>query len=106
MTYRILISRPANEEILGVLEWLNHETPQYAQAWNKRILAAIASLTAFPLRCPRAIEYQTIHPEARQLFCGKGRHIYRIVYTVVGNEVHILHIHHCARDVHGTLDID
>ena len=36
-------------------------------------------------------------PEIREIFHGRRQHKYRILFTVSGNEVHVLHVRHGAR---------
>jgi hypothetical protein len=59
---------------------------------------AIDSLKTFPARCPLAPENEFFSQEIRQLLYGKGRGRYRVLFTISGNTVSVLHIRHSAQD--------
>jgi plasmid stabilization system protein ParE len=67
-----------------------------ANQWYSGLLQAIESLSQMPKRCPLARENSYFSQEIRQLLYGKGRNIYRILFTVLDEEesptVRILHI--------------
>jgi plasmid stabilization system protein ParE len=69
------------------------------------LLTAIDSLTKMPKRCPLARENEYFSNEIRQLFYGKGRNLYRILFTILEDEnvstVRILHIRHSAQQTLG-----
>jgi len=58
-----------------------------------------------PKRCPIARENEYFTNEIRQLLYGKGRNLYRILFTIVEGEnistVRILHIRHAAQQTLG-----
>jgi plasmid stabilization system protein ParE len=58
---------------------------------------AIASLATFPERCPLAPEAVGLHFEVRQFLYGRKPHVYRILFTIEGDTVNILHIRHGRR---------
>jgi plasmid stabilization system protein ParE len=58
---------------------------------------AIASLAEFPKRCPLAPENSAFPFEVRQLLYGKKPHTYRILFTIEGQTVYVLHIRHGRR---------
>ena len=100
----VLTSPHAQGLFHGILAVIAREqSPQDAAKWRTKILAAIQVLedfpqsgTGVPLEC-----FDTIPPNAdelRQTFC----HPYRIVYEVVGNEIHVLSIRHSRMLVAGS----
>jgi plasmid stabilization system protein ParE len=58
---------------------------------------AIASLAKFPERCPLAPENAAFPFEVRQLLYGYAPHVYRILFTIEGQTVCVLHIRHGRR---------
>lgn len=68
-------------------------------------MKAIESLSEMPKRCPFARENDYFTMEIRQLLYGRGRNLYRILFTIVeGKEastVRILHIRHAAQQTLG-----
>src|SRR5690606_25816967 len=68
-----------------------------ALAWYGAVRVAIESLDMFPERCPLAPENGLVSREIRQLLLGKSRYHYRILFTIKGKSVHVLHILHGAR---------
>jgi hypothetical protein len=74
--------------------------------WFIAMEEAIASLANFPERCPLAPETERspLAPETerspfevRQLLYGRRPHAYRILFTIRGDVVHVLHIRHGRR---------
>lgn len=62
-----------------------------------RVDEAIASLATFPKRCPLAPETVSFPFEVRQLLYGRKPHVYRILFTIEGDTVNVLHIRHGRR---------
>ena len=58
---------------------------------------AMASLGILPARCPLALENDRFPFEVRQLLYGRKPHVYRILFTIDGDTVNILHIRHARR---------
>jgi hypothetical protein len=58
---------------------------------------AVYSLRELPERCPLAPENKEFPFEVRQLLYGRGSHRYRILFTVEGETVVILHMRHGRR---------
>lgn len=104
MSYRVEISSIAEEEadktFLSLSQILSLET---AKQWYKGLLKAIESLSEMPKRCPLARENEYFSQEIRQLLYGRGRNIYRILFTVIENQgvVRILHIRYGAQQYFG-----
>jgi len=80
-------------------------SPEKARECYEGLLKAIESLSAMPKRFPIARENQYFSKEIRQLLYGKGRHSYRIIFTIAESEdvsaVRILHIRHAAQQTLG-----
>jgi hypothetical protein len=68
-------------------------------------MAKIDTLEMQPLRCPLALEAAELGIELRELHFGRRRGVYRILFTVQGRTVHVLHIRHSARDAASPADL-
>ena len=100
----VLTSPHAQGLFHGILAVIAREqSPQDAARWRTNILAAIQALEDFP-QSGHAVPttcFETIPEQAeclRQTFCRP----YRIVYEVVGDEVHVLSIRHARMLVTGS----
>ncbi len=93
----IVVWSPHAEGLLNgiVLDIAREASPDDGLRWEDRLRKGASGLADFPLSCP-AIPLECFHdvppnPERlRQLICKP----YRIVYEVVGDEVHVLSIRH------------
>jgi plasmid stabilization system protein ParE len=99
MTYRVETSVRAEHDGNAILEWLNAQGAGGAgRRWFLALEDAIASLGEFPERCPLAPENREFPFEVRQLLYGKKPHVYRILFTVEGDLVRVLHLRHSRRN--------
>lgn len=99
MTYQIVIQPSAQAEMEAAYAWAAEHTAMTAARWYNRLLDTIGSLADNPQRCPLAPENEYFSKEIRNLFYGKRRHAYRIIFTIRGQTVHVLHIRRGARRV-------
>lgn len=96
MSYTVLIMPAAERELDQAYEWLVSETPQHAGEWHDGLVDAILSLENSPARCPLVPESRSTQ-KARQLLYGNKRPGDRIIFTIRGETVLVLHIVHAAR---------
>jgi len=94
----VSISDAALEELDEVSAYLAIEgSPEAADRWLAVMLLAIHGLHSMPERCPLALEEQFNlskgKPRLRQLIVGN----YRVIFTVKGRAVRVLHVRHAAR---------
>ena len=97
MKYRVVIETRAVRDIDEALGWIAGRSPVAAGRWLNAIEAEIHSLAHFPERCPRAREDGRFRYELRQLVDGRRHGRYRVIFTIRGNEVHVLHVRHGAK---------
>lgn len=97
MTYRVLISKKAWDDIEHVFFWLAARSPGAAERWRDSLFEVIDSLEQFPERCPLAPESGAFGTELRELSLGKRQATYRIVFRIRGRAVHVLRVRHGAR---------
>lgn len=90
MAYYVLYRRRAERDLENLAE---ASTPE----WFDGLSNAIESLAEFPYRCAFATEPGLRQKGVRQLLYGERRSIYRVLYRVKDESVHILTIRHARR---------
>ena len=94
MPHSVHITARALREIDKALKWLAERSHGAAVRWHEQLLEAIRSLEQNPERCGLAPESDWYPGQLRQLLHGKRRGIYRILFEVRGDAVHILRVRH------------
>jgi plasmid stabilization system protein ParE len=111
MKYRIEISSIAEAEADNAsLRLARFTSPKQASVWYLGLLESIESLSQMPNRCALARENENFSLEIRQLLYGRGRNLYRVLFTIVDGDVvstvRILHIRHGLQKTIGEEDDD
>ena len=102
--WSVIVALPAQQDITEAHSWLAEREPDAADRWFDSLYDAIGSLEVFPERCPLAPECKFLNAGIREIFHGRRQHKYRILFTVSGSEVHVLHVRHGARLALGESD--
>ncbi len=98
MAFRVEPSLRAQQDLNAIFEWLlAQQAGEPGLRWFFRLEEAINSLAEFPYRCPLAPESREFPFEVRQLIHGHKPHRYRVLYTIDGDTVIILHVRHGRR---------
>ncbi len=98
MAFRVEISAQAESDVNAILEWLlSQHAGDTGIRWDLALDNTIASLATFPERCSLAPETAHFPFEVRQLFYGSKPNLYRILFTIEGDTVNVLHIRHGRR---------
>ena len=97
MTYHVIIQPNAEAEIAAAYRYRHAQAPQAAVRWLAGIGGAIMSLEQFPACCPLAPENGYFAEEIRRLLYGTRRDVFRILFTIREETVHVLHIRHGAQ---------
>ncbi len=98
MAFLVETSAQADEDAASILEWLvSRFAGDAGLRWFLGLEDAIASLANMPLRCPLAPENTEFPFEVRHLLYGRTPHVYRILFTIEGSTVYVLHIRHGRR---------
>jgi plasmid stabilization system protein ParE len=95
--FRVIVLPSAEQDIGDAFEWISERDQAAAIKWYNRLSEVIDSLELLPLRCPLPPESQFFKDEIRETFHGRRHHRYRILFTISGNTVYVLHIRHGAR---------
>lgn len=97
MTYEVRITDTAWAELRQGFRWLAEQSPRAADRWRTSLLAAVDTLESHPERCSLAPEDEWYPGELRQLLHGKRGRVYRVLFEIRGNVVHVLRIRHGAQ---------
>jgi plasmid stabilization system protein ParE len=97
MTYRVIVLPGAEADMANAVDWIAEDSPVAAARWLEGIRQAISTLSEMSSRCPVAGDDFGSEVIVRQLFYGRRRNRYRILFTVKGDTVQILRVRHGAR---------
>lgn len=98
MVFRVELTVKAKADLRSILSWLrSQEAGETGMHWFKGMHAAMASLSELPTRCPLARENASLPFETRQLLYGSRRYRFRILFTIEGDTVFILHVRRGSR---------
>lgn len=95
--YRLVIQPNALEELEAAYEWLRKRAPDAAVKWFNGFVDALQQLKTAPESFGLVPDIRDVPYPIRQLLYGKRQHKYRAFFTIVGDEIHVLHIRHGAR---------
>lgn len=95
MRYKVMFRAEARDEALDAADYIaQNASPEIALSWYEGLEAAIASLADMPARCAYARENEAFpNVELRQLVFKS----HRLIFTIRGDEVHVLHVRQVAR---------
>ena len=96
MKFRVIIL-PGAESDIAAAGWIAEHSPATAVRWLEGIGQAISTLSEMPSRCPIAADRLAGDVVVRQLLYGRRHNRYRILFTVRGDTVYVLHVRHGAR---------
>lgn len=98
MAFQVKTTAKARRDLDGILNrLLSQEAGEAGLRWFQGLRQAVATLADFPQRCALAPENAVFPFEVRHLLYGRKPHVYRIIFTVEGNTVPVLHIRHGRR---------
>jgi plasmid stabilization system protein ParE len=97
MRFRVIVLRGAEADIASAAGWIAQQSPVAAARWLEGIRGAISTLSDMPLRCPPAGDDFGNEVIVRQLFYGRRRNRYRILFAVKNDTVQILLVRHGVR---------
>jgi plasmid stabilization system protein ParE len=88
--YRVVIEEPAQADVQRSYDWgCRVWGKAQAQKWVRDLRAAtLKQLTTIPAGFPLAPESDEFREEIRQMIVGR----YRVLFTIQGRRVHVLHV--------------
>jgi plasmid stabilization system protein ParE len=97
--YRVIIQPRANQDIQRIAYWLRGQSQSSGVAlrWARAIRAKIATLKNNPCRCPIDPDSDAYGEETRMLLYGKRRGVYRVLFTIEDDKVHVVTVRHSAQ---------
>jgi len=106
MTFRVVITRRAKEDLRHYFLHASEHAPQTAMNWLDRFETTLESLANDPQRCPLAPENNLVAETIRQLFVGKRNRRFRALFTIRENQVLVLHIRRGTMNKATTEELD
>ncbi|AVQ70310.1 MAG: type II toxin-antitoxin system RelE/ParE family toxin [Microcystis aeruginosa K13-05] len=98
MVFQVEITPTATAQIEKAYRWYRGYNAEFADRWFRGLMNAIATLQEKPTRCALALEQTIFLPkEVRQLFYGKGKNVYRVLFTIRDSTVYVLYVRHSAQ---------
>ncbi|MGH9628748.1 MAG: type II toxin-antitoxin system RelE/ParE family toxin [Bryobacteraceae bacterium] len=92
MAFRVKLTEPAKTDAEALYERLIEAAPLHGPKWYNGLIAAIETLQHLPGRCPHAPENGRFPVEIRHLLYGRKPYVYRVLFTIQGDTVHVLRI--------------
>jgi len=103
VTFHVNVTARARRDIEEVVEVFAVSAPLSVARWQDRIWSAMSQLAFTPTRYALAAEADDLGIELRELIFGKRSGAYRILFTVTGQTVRIMHVRRASR---GPLTLD
>ena len=99
MTYHVVVQPRAERDIQLAAHWILGQSgsPATAVRWARSLRAKIATLKTSPQRCPIDPDSEVYGEEVRVLLYGKRRGVYRVLFMIRGDTVHVLTVRHSAQ---------
>jgi plasmid stabilization system protein ParE len=95
MPYRVILTPAAEADLRTTYRYIHTHSPRAAREWIRRARQSVKTLSHHPERCPVAPESVSFDEAIRELLFGTGsRGTYRVLFTVIGKSVYILHVRH------------
>ena len=99
MTRRVRLSDRADRDVWRSLAWLTAEYGRaYAEKWYDRLRTSVTALATDADQWPEAAEAEWIGRKIRQKLVGRKRQMYRVLFEITGDGVHVHRIRHIGQD--------
>ncbi len=104
--FRVVLHTKSKWDIQGCLDYISKRSPKGAATWLKRFEQSKEELEHHAELMQRAPESEYVDREIRQLVFKSTRgNSYRLLFTIVGDEVHILRVRGPGQDLLGAEEI-
>jgi plasmid stabilization system protein ParE len=99
MKYGAVIQPRAARDIRWAAFWILGRSGSRATAlrWVRNLRSKIATLEAKPQSCPIDPDSKVYGEEVRVLLYGKRPGVYRVLFAIRGDTVHVLTVRHAAQ---------
>lgn len=106
-SYRITVLEPAARDVQTQFNYIHQRSPAGAESWYEAYLAALERVKLDPLRLSLAPENDHVEEVIRQVFFRTRRgNPYRVLYTIVDDEVRVLRVRGLGQDVMGRDELE
>ena len=93
MSYEVVLLRTAGKDLTEIVDWIAARSNEGAQRWLEAFQRTVGFLEENPERFAVAPENDTFSVTLRQaLFKTRRGKFYRVLFTIAGSEVRVLHI--------------
>ncbi len=101
MTYRVIVKNRVIQDVERNSQWwAEHHSTEQALRWYEAAFEAIYRLETFPESHPITDENDAFTYEIREVHFGTGsRATHRAIFTIKGNEVHVLTVRSAAQHI-------
>jgi plasmid stabilization system protein ParE len=99
MTYRVILQPRAEREIREAARWIfdQSKSEKTTLRWARSIRAKIETLRKHPTRCPIDPDSVVYGEQVRVLLAGKRHGVYRVLFAIRGDAVHVLTVRHSSQ---------
>ena len=106
MTFKVELTRRAIRDLREQYAWWSQHGRVEAEKWQSRFLRTVVEkLESSASVYPVADEAEASGVDLRMMSYGKGRQVYRVLFTIVADTVYIQRIRHAAQDALGPDDL-
>lgn len=106
MTYRLRILHQARREAIDIFEWLSQHSHAGAVRWWNAFESSAQTVSTRPLSYAIAPENEFVDYEVRHfVFKTRRGRLYRALFTIVEDEVRVLHVRGPGQDVLSAKDL-
>lgn len=92
MSYQVLLHRLAREDLDRAYLYVAKHAPDTAGRWLDRFEDALTTLELNPQRCSVDRERRKTAKDLREFHFGKRPNVFRVIFTIEQQYVHILRI--------------
>lgn len=93
MKYSVIVMPEAERNLDIIYDWIAERSPEGARKWYQAYRDAIERLEEIADRCSLAREAEDCGEAIREyLFRTKRGHRYRLIFKIVGSQVHVLYL--------------
>jgi plasmid stabilization system protein ParE len=95
----VILQPRAERDIRTAALWIlgRSKSSRTALRWANGIRTKIATLKATPQRCPVDPDSEAYGEEVRVMLYGKRSRVYRVLFAIRGDTVHVLTVRHSAQ---------
>jgi plasmid stabilization system protein ParE len=107
MSLEVRVTARAEKDVDTIFEWLAQRSKDGAVRWYHAYLTSLHSLPIQAEGCGIAPEAEKLSIELRQiLFKTRSGRIYRSLFVIVGNTIHVVGVRGSGQDLAGSGDLE